>query len=87
MLNDVHLVSFTDGSDFGPVTETLTFVPGQTTASVSVSIVEDSNIEDTEMFSATLTTTDSNVVIGADTATVTILDDDREYYLILVIHK
>ena len=70
------------------MSETLTFVPGQTTASVSVSIVEDSNIEDTEMFSATLTTTDSNVVIGDDdTATVTILDDDRECYLILVIHK
>ena len=69
---------FTDGSDFVPVSETLTFVPGQTTASVSVSIVEDSNIEDTEMFSATLTTTDSNVVIGDDdTATVTILDNDR----------
>ena len=35
------------------------------------------------MFTATLTTTDSNVVIGADTATVTILDNDRKY-LILV---
>ena len=34
------------------------------------------------MFSATLTTTDSNVVIGADTATVTILDDDRECYFV-----
>ena len=57
----------------------VTFGPGETTASVSVSIVDDSNIEDTEMFSATLTTTDSNVVIGsADTATVTILDDDRK---------
>ena len=78
----VYLVSFTDVSDFVPVTETLTFVPGQTTASVSVSIVGYSNIEDTEMFSATLTTTDSNVVIGADTATVTILDDDREYYFV-----
>ena len=72
------LFFFTDGSDFEPVSETLTFVPGQTTASVSVPIVDDSNIEDTEMFSATLTTTDSNVVIGSDdTATVTILDNDR----------
>ena len=83
MLNDVYTFGFfTDGSDFVPVSETLTFVPGQTTASVSVSIVDDSNIEDTEMFSATLTTTDPNVVIGADTATVTILDDDRECYMI-----
>ena len=76
------MVSFTDGSDFEAVSETVTFLPGETTASVSVSIVGDSNIEDTEMFTATLTTTDSNVVIGADTATVTILDDDRESYFV-----
>ena len=59
---------------------TVTFLPGESTASVSVSIVDDSNIEDTEMFSATLTAV-SNVVIGSDnTATITIVDDDREYY-------
>ena len=57
---------------------TVTFLPGETTASVSVSIVDDSNIEDTERFSATLTGV-SNVVIGNDdTATITILDDDRK---------
>ena len=77
------MVSFKDGSDFEPVSETVTFLPGETTAPVSVSIVDDSNIEDTEMFSATLTTMDSNVVIGSDdTATVTILDDDRECYFV-----
>ena len=57
---------------------TVTFLSGESTASVSVSIVDDGNIEDTEMFTATLTAV-SNVVIGNDdTATVTILDDDRE---------
>ena len=57
---------------------TVTFLSGESTASVSVSIVDDSNIEDTEMFTATLTGV-SNVVIGNDdTATVTILDDDRK---------
>ena len=57
---------------------TVTFQPGESTASVSVSIVNDSNIEATEMFSATLTAV-SNVVIGIDdTAIVTILDDDCE---------
>ena len=57
---------------------TVTFLSGESTASVSVSIVDDSNIEDTEMFTATLTGV-SNVVIGSDdTATVTILDDDRK---------
>ena len=59
---------------------TVTFLPGGSTASVMVSIVDDGIIEVTEMFSATLTGV-SNVVIGSDdTATVTILDDDREYY-------
>ena len=57
---------------------TVTFLSGESTASVSVSIVEDSNIEDTERFSVPLTAV-SNVVIGNDdTATITILDDDRE---------
>ena len=65
---------------------TVTFLPGGSTASVMVSIVDDSNIEDTEMFSATLTAV-SNVVIGSDdTATVTILDDDREYYFSKISH-
>ena len=59
----------------------VTFGPGETTASVSVSIVEDSNIEDTEMFSAVLTAVSSVVIGSDDTATVTIVDDDREYYL------
>ena len=57
---------------------TVTFLPGESTASVSVSIVDDGIIEVTEMFSAVLTGV-SNVVIGSDdTATVTILDDDRK---------
>ena len=54
----------------------VTFTSGQTTASVSVPIVDDSNIESTEMFAATLTTTESNVMIVASTATVTIQDVD-----------
>ena len=79
---------FTDGSDFEPVSETVTFLPGETTASVSVSIVDDSNIEDTEMFTATLTTTDSNVVIGDDdNATVTILDNDRTSIISLCVKE
>ena len=59
----------------------VTFGPGESTASVSVSIVEDSNIEDTEMFSAVLAAVSSVVIGSDDTATVTIVDDDREYYL------
>ena len=54
----------------------VTFEPEQTAASVSVLIVDDSNAESTELFSATLTTTESNAVIGNGTAAVTALDDD-----------
>ena len=65
---------------------TVTFLPGETTASVSVSIVDDSNIEDTEKFSATLTAV-SNVVIGNDdTATITILDDDRKSIIMVALY-
>ena len=65
---------------------TVTFLPGESTASVSVSIVDDSNIEDTERFSATLTAV-SNVVIGNDdTATIIILDDDRKSIIMVAIY-
>ena len=65
---------------------TVTFLPGESTASVSVSIVDDSNIEDTEKFSATLTAV-SNVVIGNDdTATITILDDDRKSIILVALY-
>ena len=78
LLKTKKTVYFTDASDFVSVTMTVTFQPGESTASVSVSIVNDSNIEATEMFSATLTAV-SNVVIDIDdTAIVTILDDDCE---------
>ena len=69
------ILSLTAGSDY---TVMVTFAPGKTAASVSVPIVDDIDKESTEMFSATLTTTESNVMIGNGTATVTILDDDGE---------
>ena len=60
----------------------VTFAPGLTTTSVSVPIVDDSSVESTEIFTATLTTTESNVIIGIGIATVTILDDDGESLLL-----
>ena len=59
----------------------VTFAPGQTVASVDVPITNEITIESTEMFSATLTTSQSNVVIGAAAATVTIMDDDGMSFL------
>ena len=72
-------LSSTDGSDYNdPVVSTVTFGPAVTSISYPVPIVDDSNIEDTETFTALLSTTESNV-----TANVTILDDDSELFTIV----
>ena len=70
---------------FSAFITTVTFGPDVTSASYSVPIVDDSIIEDTETFTATLSTTESNVSIGDDTATVTILDDDGELFTIILV--
>ena len=57
---------------------TVTFAPGQAMASVSVPIRDDNTVEFTEMFNATLTTTESIVNVGDDTGTVSIVDNDGE---------
>ena len=81
--------SSTVGSDYNdPVVTTVTFGPGQIIASYSVPIVDDSNIEDTEIFTATLSTTESNYVHIIDsTAIVTILDDDSELFTMCRAHS
>ena len=52
------------------------FFPRETSAQVQVPITDDSILEDTEVFTATLSTTDPHVVFGDDTAFVTILDNN-----------
>ena len=77
-------LSSTAGSDYNdPVVTTVTFRPDVTSASYSVPIVDDNNIEDTETFTASLSTTGSGVTIGDGTAIVTILDDDSELFNII----
>ena len=58
----------------------VTFPSGVTTAHVQVPIIDDSTFEETEMFSASMSTTNNNVRFGADTALITIMDDDREFW-------
>ena len=71
-----YCLSLAAPSDFTSDPVTVTFTAGQTVATASVPIIDDPEVEDTEMFNATLSTTDSNVAFGQDTATVTILDND-----------
>ena len=72
-------LSPTAGSDFNySLVTTVTFGPDVTSVSFPVPIVDDSNVESPESFAAILTTTESNVNIGAPSAIVNILDDDRK---------
>ena len=65
------------GSDYTSTIMDVTFDPGSTMATVSVPISDDTAKELDEAFTATVSTTDSNVMIGDDdTAMVTILDND-----------
>ena len=54
----------------------VTFEAGVTQTTVSVPITDDSAIENNEMFTASLSSTETNVTIGDGTATITILDSD-----------
>ena len=73
---DPHLFSCIAGSDFESTVVTVTFQPAQTTATIQVPIVDDANIESTERFTASLTSTDPSVAIVNDTATIDINDID-----------
>ena len=68
------------GSDFAPEAIDIVFGPDELLAviqiDVSINITDDLDVEDTEIFNATLSTTHSNVMFGDDLATITILDND-----------
>ena len=70
-----------DGQDYTGGSYTATFLAGQTTASVSIPITDDTTAELTEDFSAVLTIPATAASHGitkgaADTATIDITDDD-----------
>ena len=54
----------------------MTFSPQETIAQARVPITDDSIVEDTEHFTALMTSNNPNVVIGDDTATVTVQDNN-----------
>ena len=61
----------------------VTFEPGVTSLPVPVTINDDSEIEADEIFTAVLTTSEQDVMIGEDIATVTIIDTDGKNILVL----
>ena len=71
-------------SDYDSLVNTpSTFQPGDTRVCVSVTINDDTMLEETESFTVTLTTQDSRVNLQRTTATITILDTDGTCLLIL----
>ena len=65
---------------------TVTFQPGGVQIYVSVAILDDDVLEGVEMFTATLTTDDSNVDVSSNnTATITIMDHDSKFLLYLIL--
>ena len=64
--------------DFTSVTLAVIFLAGDTRASVGVPIIDDDMVEGPEVFTATLSGVTESVIIGADTADVTIIENDSE---------
>jgi hypothetical protein len=63
-------------SDYAAGSGTLTFAPGETSKTVTVTIADDAAIEPDEQFAVTLTDA-VDATVGTGTAAVTVNDDDR----------
>ena len=70
--------------DFNPIENTLMFdnstAQSNCTATVEITIFEDALVESTEAFFLTLHSSDAFVVFSTGISTVTIQDNDCEYY-------
>ena len=67
----------------------MTFNPGSTTATVMVTVIDDTLIENTEQFALSLTSTDQNVAISPtqSLATGNILDNDSTPQITTIIYN
>ena len=67
------------GSDYNAASGTLSFAPGQTSATINVSTIDDSVIETTETLTVSLSSPTAGATISAGSATGTILDNDLAF--------
>ena len=72
------------GDDFTSVAMMVTFSAGQSRASVSVPIIDDILGEMSEVFTGSLSAVTGNVVTGADTANITIIENDSECIMMVL---
>lgn len=80
LLTLCHLIVLIDGSDYGALSTSLTFEPTNSLGPlcVNISIVDDTAVEDDELFIVQLDTSDSAIIIAPNTSSVVILNDDGE---------
>ena len=69
---------YTASVDYGASTQDLTFDGSTGRQCVTVPIINDDNLEDTESFTASLTTSDSAVTLNPDLARVDIFEDPND---------
>lgn len=79
-------VSATAGTDYTALTGTLTFAPGQTSKTISVSITDDADLENLETFNVVLTDATNAAVIDG-TGIVSISDNDGSIFVSGVINS
>ena len=70
------------GSDYTAIIMSVTFEAGSTRATVNVQITDDNVVESEEDFTAVLSSSESNVMIGENTATVSVLDNDGSLHFL-----
>ena len=70
-------ISSTAGVDYTQVSQTVKFVPGQSTATVNIPIKDDNNVAEPNItFTVTIISSNENVIILSN-STVTIVDNDH----------
>ncbi len=71
------------GSDYGAASGSVTFAPGETTKTVTVTVYGDQDDTGDETFVVQLSGASSNAELGNSQGTATIVDDDRPGYLVV----
>lgn len=67
--------------DYNPVDTVVTFLPGTSLRTVEIGIIDDNRVEEAELFSVRLSSSDSNVIVGPQNQShVIILDNDGNAY-------
>lgn len=80
-LSYLYILTPTAFTDFISTSDDLLFLPiGPTESCVQIVLLEDSIVENDEVFSVVLESTDPDVVLSPTSARVTIVDDDGKRF-------